>query len=68
MPQWLETFAIISLLIGSLCSLVIVVDLLSGHKQHMWIMDMVWPITALYSGLLGLYAYFTIGRLSSTRR
>ena len=31
----------------------------------MWIMNLVWPITALYSGPLGLYVYFKIGRLST---
>jgi hypothetical protein len=31
----------------------------------MWIMNVVWPLTALYSGLLGLWAYFHFGRLSS---
>lgn len=31
----------------------------------MWIMNVVWPITALYSGPLGLWAYFHWGVLSS---
>ncbi len=34
----------------------------------MWIMDVVWPITALYSGPLGLYAYYKVGRLSTKGR
>lgn len=65
MPVWLHLLAIISLMIGGLCMLVIIIDLLSGYKQHMWIMNVVWPVTALYSGPLGLWAYYRLGRLSS---
>jgi hypothetical protein len=45
-----------------------VVDLLSGHRQQMWVMNLVWSITALYAGPLALWAYFRIGRLSTNRR
>ena len=31
----------------------------------MWIMNIVWPVTALYSGPLGLWAYYKIGRQDS---
>jgi hypothetical protein len=31
----------------------------------MWIMNWVWPLTALYAGPLALWAYFAIGRLSA---
>lgn len=34
----------------------------------MWIMNIVWPVTALYSGPLGLWAYFRMGRLSAGNR
>jgi hypothetical protein len=35
----------------------------------MWIMNIVWPVTALYSGPLGLWAYFSFGRVrTATRR
>jgi len=57
--------AIGSLIIAGLCTLIIATDILRGHRQHMWIMNIVWPITALYSGPLGLWAYFKIGRLSA---
>ncbi len=43
-------------------------DIVFGHKQHMWIMNIVWPITALYSGPLGLIAYFRVGRQSTARK
>lgn len=65
MPAWLTIVAVVSLALACLCAIVIVVDLLAGHRQKMWIMDVVWPVTALYSGPLGLWAYYNIGRLSS---
>lgn len=67
-PVWLHWLAIASLSIAVVCALVIAADLLLGHKQHMWIMDVVWPVTALYSSVLGLYSYFKVGRLSEERR
>jgi hypothetical protein len=65
LPDWLTTLAIASLLLAGLCSLIIVIDLLRGYRQHMWIMNIVWPITALYSGPIGLWAYFRVGRQQS---
>lgn len=55
------TIAIVSLSISCVCMLIIAADVTS-RKQNMWIMNMVWPVTALYSGPLGLWAYFAIGR------
>jgi hypothetical protein len=65
MPDALETVAIASLAIAVLCALIIAIDILRGHRQPMWIMNVVWPITALYAGPLGLWAYFSIGRRSA---
>lgn len=67
MSEWLTILAITSLALAGLCALVITIDILRGHRQHMWIMNIVWPITALYSGPLGLWAYFSVGRLSTQR-
>ena len=53
---------------GRSLALVVAIDVLAGHPQKMWIMDVVWPITALYSGPLGLYAYYKVGRLSTKGR
>jgi hypothetical protein len=63
----LEILAIICLCLGGLCALIILWDLLAGHKQQMWIMNVVWPVTALYAGPLALWGYFTAGRLSTRR-
>lgn len=41
---------------------VIAIDILAGHRQRMAIMNLVWPLTALYAGPLGLAAYFDFGR------
>lgn len=67
-PEWLQIIALISIGIGWVSCAIILFDLLAGHKQHMWIMNIVWPITALYGGPLALAAYFTMGRLSTYDR
>lgn len=65
MPEWLDIVAWVALALGFSSSLAIIADLICGHRQQMWIMNLVWPITALYAGPLALWAYFKIGRLSS---
>jgi hypothetical protein len=39
-----------------------IADELAGNRQHMTIMNLVWPITALYWGPAALWGYFTAGR------
>lgn len=65
MPDWLHMIAIISLCIAGVSSLIVFGDIVAGNRQHMWIMNLVWPITTLYSGPLGLCFYFKVGRLST---
>lgn len=60
--MWLTTIAQISLAIAIACALWIVLDMLRGHRQPMAIMRVVWPVTALYAGPLGLWAYWRWGR------
>ncbi len=67
MSNPLPVIAVVCLIIGGLSALIIAIDLLADHKQHMWIMNLVWPITALYAGPLALWGYFTAGRLSTHR-
>ncbi|HEU4973566.1 MAG TPA: DUF4396 domain-containing protein [Baekduia sp.] len=38
-----------------------------GYRQHMGIMNLVWPITALYWGPVAVWGYFTRGRRMSMR-
>ena len=68
MPAWLTTLSWISLALGLVCALLVLGDIMFVARQKMWIMDVVWPITALYAGPLGLWAYFSIGRLSTKTR
>ena len=64
-PLWLEVVAGVPVILGILCAIVIMLDIAAGHKQHMWIMNLVWPLTGLYAGPLALWAYYRRGRLSS---
>lgn len=60
----LETIAVISLIVAGICSFVVAVDVFR-HPQKMWIMNFVWILTPLYSSILGLWAYYELGRLST---
>jgi len=65
-PHWLMVVSWIALALGFGSALVIVVDeFLLGHRQHMAVMNLVHPITALYWGPVWLWAYFRTGRKSS---
>lgn len=50
-----------SLAVAFICAIVIAIDEIR-HPQKMWIMNAVWPITALYFSVFGLWGYFRIGR------
>ncbi len=64
-PDWLYPLSILALVVTGVCALVITIDIVMDHRQHMWIMNLVWPITALWAGPLALWMYFKIGRLST---
>ncbi len=68
MPSSLVVVATGSLLLGAVCALTIVCDLALGWKQRMWIMNVVWPVTALWAGPFALGAYFRYGRDASEKR
>lgn len=63
----LHTIAIASLIIGIICFVVIIIDILAGHRQHMMVMNFVYPVTALYAGPLGLLVYYTLSRKSTKK-
>ncbi len=65
-PAWLHILSIAYLALGAMCALAIAIDLL-GHPQHMWIMNVVWPVTALFGTLWVVWQYFAFGRLASRR-
>ena len=50
-----------SLGIAFICALVIAIDEIR-HPQKMWIMNVVWPVTALYFSVFAIWGYFRIGR------
>jgi hypothetical protein len=60
-PLWLHVLAIVSLISGIAAAVVIAVDI-ARRPQHMAVMNVVWPVTALYGGLLALWFYFRHGR------
>ncbi len=60
-PAWLHALSIASLTLGALAALLIAADLLR-HKQRMGIMNVVWPVTALFGSLWVVWQYFTYGR------
>ena len=64
----LETTAQIVLALSAICALIVLGDILAGHRQKMAIMNMVWPITALYFGPIGLWAYWIMGRAPEKRK
>ncbi len=61
-PPWLTPVAWLAVSVGVASAVVVVVDIIVGRRQRMWIMNLVWPLTALYAGPLALWAYFSIGR------
>jgi hypothetical protein len=56
----MEILAWISLSVAGACALVIAVDEVR-RPQKMAIMNVVWPVTALYLSVIALWAYFTVG-------
>lgn len=60
-PVWLNALATASLVAAALCSTIIAVDLVR-RPQKMWIMNLVWPLCALFGGVLWLAFYLRWGR------
>jgi branched-subunit amino acid transport protein len=65
-PAWLDLLSIAFLVFGGLCAAIIAIDLVRD-PQHMWIMDVVWPVTALFGTGWVLWQYFAYGRLAEHR-
>lgn len=59
--EWLNIVAMVSVLSGIVFALFVAADLYR-HKQPMKIMNSVWVLTALWGGVVGLCAYFLMGR------
>lgn len=66
-PIWFEILSWSYLGLCFFCALVMLTDEAIGNWQHMMIMNLVWPITALYWGPAALWGYFTAGRKMTHR-
>jgi hypothetical protein len=65
-PRWLTVVAWFALAAALAAALAILYDIVvRGHRQRMWIMDVVWPVTALYLGPLAWWWYRRWGRANS---
>lgn len=63
-PDWLQILSFISLISGAISALVIAWDE-AKDPQHMWIMNVVWPVVALFGSVIALWAYFSYGKLAA---
>lgn len=63
-PVWLHVLAIVSVLLGFVSAAIVAIDLIR-HPQKMWIMNVVWPVTALYFSVITIWAYYQFGRMSA---
>jgi hypothetical protein len=63
-PVWLHDVSLVFLTVAPICALIVAADEIR-RPQHMWIMNVVWPVTALFGGPLWLWLYFRFGRLSA---
>ncbi|MGP2437893.1 DUF4396 domain-containing protein [Streptomyces sp. JW3] len=63
---WIEAIGWFSLCVAFASALVIAADVvLLGRRQKMWIMNLVYPVTALYWGPVAVWFYFRHGRRTS---
>lgn len=63
-PAWFHTLAITALLLGAICAVLVLFDVLR-HPQKMMVMNVVWPVTALFGTVLTAWGYYSFGRDSS---
>ncbi len=66
-PAWLHSLSIGFLLLGLACAAIVAADLVR-HKQDMWVMNVVWPMTALFGTVWIVWQYFAYGRLAEDER
>jgi hypothetical protein len=66
-PQWLHLLSILALITGFASAALLALDEWRD-PQHMWIMNLVWPLTALFAGLISVYGYVRFGKLGARSR
>jgi hypothetical protein len=57
----MQLIAWISIGVALVCAAIVALDEVR-HPQSMAVMNVVWPVTALYFSVFGVWAYFTLGR------
>jgi len=55
-PPWLHALSFAWIVLGGICAGAIIVDEFR-HPQEMWIMNIVWPLTALFGTIVWFAAY-----------
>jgi len=63
-PAWFHALAILALLLGAACALLLSVQVIR-QPQHMTVMNIVWPVSALFGSVVTVWAYFRYGRLAT---
>jgi hypothetical protein len=53
-----------ALVLGALCAMIVLIDVIR-HPQKMAVMNVVWPVTALFGTVLTTWGYYHYGRASS---
>jgi Domain of unknown function (DUF4396) len=68
-PVWLTIVSVVSLFVGFLSALWVLFDIVGRDgRQPMAVMDVVWPVTALYAGAAGLLLYRRYGAPAGLKR
>lgn len=65
--DWIAWVALVSLALGGGSAAVVVADEVWNRPKMMPVMYLVWPITMLWSGVLGLAAYWKLGRNAAAK-
>ena len=63
-PSWFHALSLLLLLVGLACAVGVAIDV-GRHPQAMAIMNVVWPVTALFGTVLTVWAYVRYGRLAT---
>lgn len=67
-PTWLLMLSWATLFVGLVSAVVVVVDdLVHGYRQPVKVMELIWPVTALYFGPAAIAAYNKWGKPQSPR-
>lgn len=61
MPTWLVVLSLASLVLAACCAVWLVVDV-RRHPQKMAVMNVVWPVTALFGSVIAVWFYRRHGR------